>query len=264
MLRRTLPPIYAGQRPGGSALDHARQMRAATATRRRVVLAVAAAAGAVLGLLLSGWRLALVGLVLGAAAALWWQHRHDDARSWMRGARGEQRTARLLQPLERLGFVVLHDRQLPGSRANVDHLVVCPSGLVVVVDSKQWGRGRLVKSTGRSLRVGRVGGSKVIGAAAFERRRVAETLARDLGPDAPEVLAVLAIHGGRLPAWRTPTVDGIPLLRARRVRDWIQAAAGPDDPRHLGMVGLVGEACHRLFPPYQEPERPPLDVRRPA
>lgn len=251
--RRNPPPIYPGQRPGGSALDHYRRLRAAGAARRRIVLAASSLGVAVVLLLLVGWRLALAGWLFTAAAVLIWQWRTDDARTWAKGARGEQRTARLLQPLERLGYVVLHDRALPRSRANVDHLVICPSGLVVLVDSKQWARGKVVKSDGRRLRVGRVGGSKVVGSAAFERRRVAETLARDLGPDAPDVLAVLAIHGGRLPVWRTPTVDGIPLLRARQVRAWIQAAAGPDRPEDFGMVGLVGEACHRLFPPYVDP-----------
>jgi hypothetical protein len=54
---------------------------------------------------------------------------------------GERRTARLLGPLKRHGRAILHDLAVPGSRANIDHLVIGPGG-VFVVDSKQY-RGRL-------------------------------------------------------------------------------------------------------------------------
>jgi hypothetical protein len=60
-----------------------------------------------------------------------------DAIVWRRGAAGERRTARLLEPLERHGWVVLHDLSVPGSRANLDHLVIGPGG-VFVIDSKQY------------------------------------------------------------------------------------------------------------------------------
>ena len=63
-----------------------------------------------------------------------------DAVAWRRGAAGERRTARLLDPLERHGWAVLHDLAVPGSRANIDHLVIGPGG-VFVIDSKQY-RGR--------------------------------------------------------------------------------------------------------------------------
>jgi hypothetical protein len=60
-----------------------------------------------------------------------------DAIAWRRGAARERRTARLLSPLERHGWVVLHDLPVPGGRANLDHLVIGPGG-VFVIDSKQY------------------------------------------------------------------------------------------------------------------------------
>jgi hypothetical protein len=42
-----------------------------------------------------------------------------DTVAWRRGAAGERRTARLLGPLERQGWAVLHDLAVPQSRANV-------------------------------------------------------------------------------------------------------------------------------------------------
>jgi hypothetical protein len=41
--------------------------------------------------------------------------------------------------LERQGWVVLHDLAIPGSRTNLDHLVIGPGG-VFVIDSKQYRR----------------------------------------------------------------------------------------------------------------------------
>ena len=55
-----------------------------------------------------------------------------DAWYWSRGARGERRTAEYLEPLLAHGFVILHDRQIPGSRANIDHVAIGPSGIYVI------------------------------------------------------------------------------------------------------------------------------------
>jgi hypothetical protein len=60
-----------------------------------------------------------------------------QARAWQRGAKGERHTARLLDRLGRDGYVVFHDLAIPDSPANLDHLVLGPSG-VFVIDSKQW------------------------------------------------------------------------------------------------------------------------------
>jgi hypothetical protein len=79
----------------------------------------------------------LVGLAV--AALVGWQLRFrpsEQARAWQRGAAGERQTARLLDRLGRDGYLVLHDLAVPGSPANVDHLVIGPSG-VFVIDSKQ-------------------------------------------------------------------------------------------------------------------------------
>ena len=136
-------------RPGGSA--HTRWRRALAAERaawtrtlpwRIAVILGIGASGGILGSLLAP----RLGLVLGglAATAAGWGLRFrpsPDAVAWRRGAAGERRTARLLGPLERHGWAVLHDLAVPGSRANIDHLVIGPGG-VFVIDSKQY-RGRL-------------------------------------------------------------------------------------------------------------------------
>ena len=81
----------------------------------------------------------------------------QSTRAWRRGSTGESKLARSLAKLDRDDVIVLHDRSVPGTRANIDHLVVCPSG-VFVVDAKLYTGQVHVKDvgglfTGRDLRL---------------------------------------------------------------------------------------------------------------
>ena len=61
----------------------------------------------------------------------------QSTKAWASGARGEQRLAAHLDSIAGPTVRVLHDRRIPGTRANIDHIVVCPSG-VFVVDAKHY------------------------------------------------------------------------------------------------------------------------------
>ena len=132
--------------PGRSAQLEYRRRRAlelAAWTRSLAWRApLVAAAGAAVQLLAVQVGVPWAGLVgLAVAALAGWRLRFrpsEQARTWQRGAHGEQRTARLLDRLTRDGFVVFHDLAVPGNTsANVDHLAIGPTG-VFVIDSKQW------------------------------------------------------------------------------------------------------------------------------
>ena len=56
-------------------------------------------------------------------------------RSWADGAAGERRVAAVLDACP--GVIALHDRRIPGGRANIDHLAVTPTG-VFVIDAKRY------------------------------------------------------------------------------------------------------------------------------
>jgi hypothetical protein len=143
----SVPAEVAGSHgsPGRSALAAYRRRRAtelAGWTRslawRAPVVAAAGLAGDVLAAHAGLPRAGLGGLAVAAVVA--WRLRFrpsEQARTWQRGAHGERHTARLLERLVRDGFVVFHDLAVPGSPANVDHLVIGPSG-IFVIDSKQW------------------------------------------------------------------------------------------------------------------------------
>lgn len=224
--------------------------------RHRELLAVGGVGAAffVVAALAVGWQIGLAVGFWGAGAVLIYQWRAERAASW---AAAEHRMTRLLAPLTHHGHVVLEDRALPGTRAHLDHLVIGPSG-VIVVDSKNWQHKRVVTGARGRIHIGRVSGRTAVRTAVFESGLVHDALARELGRAVP-VDAVLAVHGARLPNWRSPSVNGIPLVKAAKVRHWIQAR-----PTELSgtEVAEISEAAERIFMPY-ETLRPEAHQPRP-
>jgi hypothetical protein len=149
-----------------------------------------------------GW--APAGLAVGAAAlalAVW---PRPDPDRWARGAAGELATARVLARLAPPRWTVLHDLAVPGSRANIDHLVIGPTGLWVV-DTKAF-RGRVVAHWGQV----RVGGVPLATAAV---RWEAEVVSDRLGVPARPLIA---LHGRALPR-RAKRCDGVSVVAAARL-----------------------------------------------
>jgi len=58
-------------------------------------------------------------------------------RAWRTRAEGEEHVAGWLEAMEVFGVVSMHDRLIPGTNANIDHLVVTPWG-VWVIDSRRY------------------------------------------------------------------------------------------------------------------------------
>ena len=59
----------------------------------------------------------------------------QSTTAWSRGAEGERRLGAGLDRLAGEGVRVMHDRRRPGTRANIDHLVVAMSG-IWIIDAK--------------------------------------------------------------------------------------------------------------------------------
>jgi hypothetical protein len=85
----------------------------------------------------------LAGLV---GLAYFMQHR-QSTEAWGTGARGERAVGARLAKIESKGVVAIHDRRIPGSRANIDHIAVAPTG-VYVIDTKVVSGKVVVKTTG--------------------------------------------------------------------------------------------------------------------
>jgi Nuclease-related domain len=148
------------------------------------------------------WPVLGIALGVGGAALLLWP-RQDPSR-WARGAAGELATADLLEHLPGRHWVVLHDLALPGSRANVDHLVIGPTG-VWVVDTKAY-RARL-EVRWRSVLVGSVPLSTA--AVRWEAERVSGMLGVEARP-------IVAVHGRGLPG-RGKRCGGVRVVPATRL-----------------------------------------------
>lgn len=61
----------------------------------------------------------------------------QSTKAWERGAVGEERLGDRLDDLASEGIVALHDRRIPGSRANIDHNAITRSG-IWVIDAKRY------------------------------------------------------------------------------------------------------------------------------
>ena len=60
---------------------------------------------------------------------------------WAKGIEGERKAAEYLAPLEADGFIVLNNRRIPGSKGDIDHIVIGPTG-IFPIETKNWS-GRL-------------------------------------------------------------------------------------------------------------------------
>jgi hypothetical protein len=199
-------------RPGASAHAEYRRRRAtelATWVRSlpwRIVAMVAAGVAA--------WLAAS-----RVAAGLGWLLRFrssPDTVAWRRGAAGERRTARLLAPLERRGWAVLHDLAIPGSTANIDHLVIGPGG-VLAIDTKHY-RGQLQVDRDGMVWHGRHLLVSALRTTLWEADQADEVLGiADL-----QVAAIVAVHGASVP-WGALRAEGVTVVPARRLPDLLGA-----------------------------------------
>lgn len=76
-----------------------------------------------------------------------------QTKVWSKGAEGEVQVGKILDDLaEKYGFLSIHDRLIPRSKANIDHMAITSSG-IFIVDAKNYEgtievRGRLEKYVG--------------------------------------------------------------------------------------------------------------------
>jgi Nuclease-related domain len=225
--------------PGASAMTQYRRQRAADRRSWRATLPQRLAGVLAAGITVALATAAVAGPGLArvtgpaAAAAVAWLLRFRPSPAtlaWRHGAEGERRTARLLAPLERHGYQVFHDLAVPGSAANVDHLVVGPTG-VYVIDSKRY-RGRLRYSAGHLWHGGRTL-DRTLATLWWEATQVAETLG--FGPDL-RLYPVLCVHVARLSWLRELLVDGVPVLGAAALRPALQITRQALTPEQVALV----------------------------
>lgn len=230
---------------GNSARAQAARLAARHRARTiKTAIGAGAAGAATVGMLTSSLTGALLAgaatAIVGAATA---RTRPTQASAWSKGAEGEEATAALLDPLRLRGWTVLHDRAIPGTRANLDHLLISPTGAVVVVDSKRWRRNWTVTTTpdGR-LMCGPRPQDRDTASLAFEAGRVAQALC-------VPIHRIIAVHGARVPAspLRLPHPSGPITVTAAQT---LPALLHGLPTRHTIHPQLIAQRAEAAFPPY--------------
>lgn len=199
----------------------------------------------------------------GGSAAQWGQEQRKAARKGLRrrllaalglspaarradaraadcdaGAVGEQRTAALLRPLEAAGWLVLHDRAIPGARsANADHVLVSPGARAFMVDSKLWSGRYPVHVVGGRLMHGTVDRDRTVGSVLYET----DLLSRALGVP---VQPVIAMHNAPV-AGKGFFVRGVPVVQADRI---VEVLRGNDWPLNPAAAAALARTAVAVLP----------------
>jgi hypothetical protein len=181
----------------------------------------------------------LLGLLFAFAATvtvargLWGSRQSTEA--WGKGAQGERMTADVLARLPD-GYVTVHDLPMPGSRANIDHLVLGPTG-VFTVESKHYSAPVVIN--GKQVRVGGRSGRPLV----EQATRQAAAVTRALGVAA---VPIVVVHGAGVQrsGWFTkPTVDGVRFCSGRTLREAVTgrpAVLGADEVAALASQARLG------------------------
>lgn len=157
----------------------------------------------------------------------------QSTKAWAVGAKGEEILAHGLDNLAAQGVAVLHDRRIPRSTANIDHIAIGPSG-VFVIDAKRYqGRphlrveGGLFRPRVETLMVGRRDCSKLVAGVHKQVALVRACLDKDaLGASTP-VQGMLCFVDGDWPLiGGSFTIENLHVLWPRKAQEHL-TQAGP-------------------------------------
>jgi hypothetical protein len=142
----------------------------------------------------------------------------SSTRVWAQGARGERLVAEKIDELAGEHLVALHDRRIPGTKANIDHIAVTASGVWVVDAKSHKGRLEVRRSGGlfsprvEKLVISGRDQTKLLTGLCKQVERVRMAL---LDVAAPlEVRGALCFVDTELP-WASESIDGVPLVGRR-------------------------------------------------
>lgn len=207
-----------------------------------LIVGGAAAAHFVLGV---WWLGALLGLI--AVGSILAPSQREVA--WRKGAEGEQAVGRALDALGP-HTRALHDRRIAGSRANIDHILVAPTG-VWTIDAKNYTGKIERRRRGQELWINGRDRSKLLEQARRQATVVRSTLAEaELGsiPVAP----ALCFLGVEWPLLFTPQTA----RDVRLISPWRLSKLASGEPTlSANQVEQVGQALERGLQPATEPRR---------
>lgn len=167
-----------------------------------------------------------------------------EALFWDKGARGERKTADYLEPLLERGFVLLHDRQIPGSRANIDHIAIGPTGVFALETKHLSGKVEVMQD---KLFVSDRLRSNYIEETYREAYAVQVAPRELLEPIKATVVPVLCIHGARMP-WFDHAVAGVRLVSGAQLERLLGEGPSIFSDEQVQQVATLAD--RRLRAPY--------------
>jgi LSD1 subclass zinc finger protein len=173
----------------------------------------------------------------------------QSTRAWDQGAIGEERLGHRLDSLIDEGVAILHDRRIPKTRANIDHIAVTSNG-VWVIDAKRYkGRptlrvdGGIMRPRVERLLVGRRDCTKLVDGVAKQMVVVAEALAAE-GLSAPVKGALAFVDAAWPLVGGSFTIRGLQVLWPKRLAKML---AEPGE--EVSDVTAIHKALACRFPP---------------
>lgn len=170
----------------------------------------------------------------------------QSTRAWATGARGEEKFAAALDGID--GLRVLHDRRVPKSRANIDHIVIAPAG-VFVVDAKNYRGTIAIRNRGwffrpdHRLYVGRRDCSDLATGLAWQIEAVTAALTSAGVDPLPPITPVLCFIDGEWPLFAAPDeYAGVRLEGTGSIRKLVAAPATLDTSSIDSLARLLASA----------------------
>lgn len=174
----------------------------------------------------------------------------DAGASYETGAIGEEQLAASLNPLVEAGTIeALHDRRIPRSSANIDHLVVAASG-IWVVDAKRYRNKRIAKDVPGGMFNNRA----VLSVDGRTSTKLVEGVQKQIGVVRTALTAAglehIPLHGalcfidGDWGIWRMRpfSIDGVVVSWPRALRDRLSEAGDLDREARVHLIEALGRA----------------------
>lgn len=170
--------------------------------------------------------------------------RDDIPDSWSRGAIGEQVVGEALNAIAGESCIVLHDRKIPGSQANIDHIAVAASGIWVIDAKRYWDQRPEIRDRGgwlnsdKRLYVGGRDRTNLIEGLDRQLAAVVKALGPLLAEHAPPTNAALAFVDADW-GWRPPSeLRGVRITGPRELPRLVQAG-GPLDATQISALATT-------------------------
>ena len=192
-----------------------------------------------------------IGIAMAVAAAIGLLRPSRSEVAWGKGASGERRVGRAVDALNTRGVSTLHDRLIPGSRANIDHIALTSAG-VFTVDAKRYAGRLQIRSRGSQLWINGRNRSKLLAQAHLQARAVESVLAQ-AGLLTINVTPVLCFVGTEVPLLSPRRINGVIICTPGSLRRHInpRKATTLDPDQIANIAGLLGARLHPADPATQ-------------